>query len=280
MFKFLPVAIIAFRYPRTTVDPDREPIWRLAIGGLIAAHVLADLVAWQVAAVVSGTQDREPALPVLLGLALGQASLLGFFLVWGMCNAWCRWLIVLPAAFLPATVAGDALGPPRLGGAFVFCLAPLATAALLAMALRSRGFGFGRVGCVAQAPATEPLQFTLRAIFAATSLVAILLGLARVARAALDVAWTAILLFGWLPLSGALVLQPLVALWATLGPRRAGLRSTALLAVSLVCGLGYPFIAKAEPELYWMIAGLLFVQALVLGASLLIVRGASYRLVR
>jgi hypothetical protein len=250
---------------------------RLLIPLLVAANVAASvavLVAWD-------RRSAESVRYLVLGLTLSQPSLLAIWVAMGRKGSLWRYSALL-AVIVGWSVAWEAKVGPHLSVKGIFLVQ------IGILLLSEAVFTFGAVSlarlagaCVSATnspAAVDPagFQFTLRQLLVLTTVLAIAMGLIRwlVPVEALRGALRYLhLLVG---ISGAAAAIALAALWAALGIGWPALRLLTLLLMVVGATTGFACLnsqIEIDESLPWFGP-----QALLVYASLLVVRAAGYRL--
>jgi len=227
-----------------------------------------------------------PIVLAALGTVLGQFCLLVLWLAMGTNPLRSRLLgTFLAAVYLVSLfpVCREPFDPT----AWDDSLAGLGVA-LVGMWLFAAGIAcvrrwIGRIVLVpnpARLPRARP-QFTVSQVLLLTAVVAILFGLRRVISSAWEQSFWYGTLINFAYLAVVLAIDLLLALWATLGGGRTAVRLPLVLVMAAAMGL---LFAQVAPYANWwggfIIYGLLsFAAAVVVVASLLVVRSCGYRLV-
>lgn len=252
------------------------------LAGLIAGHLVAAVFTARVISSLVGVQEFSYSAPPALGLAWGQATLLGQFLLLGTGRPLLRTSIVAGWFALIMHFGGPAVRatavPNDFFGACFVAGVPLCCSMMIGMAARDRGCRILVQNGSAQVGKREVFQFSLRQLFKMTLCVAIALGLMRFVLEILGNSEWLILVFGIPPLANVLLWLPRLSLTAALGSRHPGWRSAAMLslAIASTCPLlGFDM----EMETLWMLVSPVIVQSLVVIASLLVARSVGYRFV-
>lgn len=244
---------------------------------LAAAHAALDLVACHFGSPLSLQPNPDLIAITLLGIALGQATLLALFLSLAPAPFWRRLAGVVAGGAFMAKVFGGALCSPFWEvGLVVFTGAPFGAVAIVGCLARLRGLQCRRL-CSHEPPGSQALRFTLRDIFAVTTAAGVFLGALRLLRELLGEPSLVVLFLGLLPLAAGTLIQPALALWATLTPGPPLRRCAAIVPITFICGVAPPFVGKATIGVYYTVLAPLAIQAVLLLGSLLTVRTLGFR---
>jgi hypothetical protein len=144
--------------------------------------------------------------------------------------------------------------------------------------MRWRGIAVIRTTILNPVHATRPLQFSLRSMLAGVTAIAVVLGAARV------FPWEAVRgIYDVLVFAAAFAATALVAVWSGFGSGPLLLRLAVLMLVPALVGLAIAWIQEQRPprtDDEYMLIGIVSVQAILCGLSLMVIRLSGYELVR
>jgi len=238
---------------------------------LIGAHLLFGLVLWAIGRPGSHATGPTLSLTLFVGLAFAQGSLLG---VWGSLGAGPWWLRLAGLGIGGSGLAiGACAGLAELDWEtfFIFIFATVLVAAVLTV---FRCFGF-RIGLPTTGGiARTELQFGIRHLLILTVVVAVVLAIGRNLKISYsdidDVPFLAVI-------ASAYALIGILSPWALLGGNLVVVRGVFLLAIAAAVGWGVGQVIPFTLS-FWIGIGL--TEAVLLIASLLVLRFCGYRLMR
>jgi hypothetical protein len=250
---------------------------------LFVVHLLGGLLATGLTYFKTPTfwgLEEFPLVP-LLGVVLCQACLLGFWAAFSQAAVWKRLALLLVGAIYLEILVG--VGGFMMGEDLNFLASScsLVLAGILAFVRRKKAHLQHFPG---QPPQSIPegLRFSIRGLMAFTLVFAVLVagvkGLREHSLNSSRISEIAYILALW---SVFFVVTGLAAIWAALGRTQPFVRCTVVLTISVVLGglFPYGFNAKTMDSFIYIIS-IMVLQAVILLASLLVVRSCGYRFVR
>jgi len=246
---------------------------RVSILCLIGAHLALGLALGTFLRL--GNYSGQASLPLTFfaGLLFAQASLLG---IWGSLGAgpwWIRLVGIVAGSVCLATGAAIGIGERDLGTIVIFTFTTFSVAVVYII---FRCFRF-RIGSPRnEGTARAELQFGIRHLLIVTVVVAVMLAVSRSLEFNLSD-------YGQLPLAiifaSPYALVGMLSPWAILRGRLLIVRAVILLAIAATAGWGLAQMIKAIDAMkFWM--GISLTEAVLLIASLIVVRSCGYRLMR
>ena len=242
---------------------------RLKMAWLFVGHIAVGLMA----AFVAWFAGRSPTVRgfTFLGIVLGQTSLLGIWVGLGTNRWWIRLIGVVVGISYLFPLLG--LGIHELNGAGLFVVL-MATTFVALVLLFVRFFRVVIHRDSRPVASAARIQFSIRHLIILTSVVACLITIGKSVQPFLPHGAVSF----WLPIIAVMGgIVGILPVWFVLATRQPVLYSVGLVAVGACAGYCVGRIGPSEGGL-WMIATA--VEAIVVVASLSVVRSCGYRLVR
>jgi hypothetical protein len=230
---------------------------------------------------------------VLDSISGAQVMLLAFWLGMGTSKSIRRLLSTLCGSayvtvwpVVALLSSPDYMGPSAIGcylGRFsINCAVVLVFAGILLL-IRRRGGELRRVSESGTSDPPSRFQYSILHLLVITSIVAVVLGLARSTRATdtADIGWYVATL--GILLVVVFAVNSVCAVWAALGAGQVRLRVSLVLLVAILLGTALPIAARQHLVSWRAFASLLLATVLptaILIVSLLVVRSCGYRLTR
>jgi hypothetical protein len=260
---------------------------KLSLRCLLASHALLGTVPTAICLVPADIRFL-PLLWALFCVSFGQMMLLGFWIGMGAGRAiWRLFAALLGCAYLAVwpSVVARSLDPTSsygraLGGTIVMDYAVVLAFAAAFFVLRRWFSELRSVADVNESAQAGRLQYSILNVLILTAVVALLLGLMRVARPSTDSAWVTIAatVFAFV----VLLIDALCAVWATLSVGRTRWRLLLVFLVAALLGLLQSVNLGHTGLGWWLVLGWVIVSVIpiaVVVASLMVVRRCGYRLV-
>jgi hypothetical protein len=262
---------------------------------LVAVHLAIGLIP-AASCLVRPDLRFLPLLWAMSTLTLGQLMLLSFWAGMGTSKGSRRLLgSLLGVAYVAAwPVVGKSLSPysprsPGIGAYLVMFSSQSAAVFLVAgvfFLIRRRSTELRHLCGPESFPPPARFQYSILHLLLITSVVAVVLGLARGARPAdtsVDVPltdWRIVALIALVIVT--FLVNSLCAAWAALGIGRIRLRVALVLLVAAMLGFALSLAARHDLLAWWLFAAMMLITVLptaIVIVSLLVVRSCGYRLV-
>ncbi len=272
------------------IEEDEMVSPKLKIGLLLAGHVVAELLlawaTWEILAWPTRGITAFAGFPIhivgLFALIFAEAGLIG---VWGGLGA-ARLARRLPAV-IAATVylwAVLVMAMPTEGQRFsTFLIIALTAGTILVVlsGLRNSRRRLRLAHLANESPASEGFQFSIRHLLLATAAVAVVMAIGRGIRTITDRQWENTLAAAIFP--SCFIMVDLATLWAALGIGRPTLRLAVVVPTAFVVGMLPMYYLEGmglSGGRFVVWSAFVGFQAIIMAASLLVVRSCGWRLVR